>query len=761
MMKLYKYIIVGLASIIIIGLVLYLILHKNKQGQTKPVVPGICDPGYKLYGGKCTKIQDESTCEAQLQVLDSSGTKCIDASSEEKQIICEKQDKNFSSKSNTCEDPKTKEDCAKEIVDTFYRLPDPSTNNTTCRDPTDIEKGQQCVDKGDLWDNANCHPTLKEVVLTLVNTTDIDATFNAIIQIQDNIQKKSLSAKVIDNGASKVLWDNKTVTINVPSPSCVEVVGQECDEFSVDGLSANTDYTIQITYTTSIGSKLSNVVSFKTGHPIDHRVTESPPIWVKPDHISNDLNEGDQNALFAVTACIDTSCSADTMNITIQWQPSPTMSSRPISYSLRRQDSRSSASWTTLVTSGTNSVFTDTQQSAGSTYNYQVKAETPQSISDWSSSLQVNIPTYTNDLCARIVDSTTPMGHKIIALAGGKCITPTVSDLQGYCLSTNNATLVFYDQGRNVCSSLDTAEYNLGNFSSCTSDCGIGSQTRQTTCHNPSLNGKEMAYSDFNNWLTKFKPNLDVTTEWKKYHNCPPEDDSSWNRIDNTYGYWVDQGNNTFKMDKSCTSLLGKNSSCCNGFGDLELDSNLSPKCTCQPNFFGPTCSLTEKQFTCADAGTLSPDGKSCVCQAGFNGTFCQFSRVTTCRDRGNPTSTGGCTCDADWMGDYCECPNTALACAGRDEAKCTDCNSETGATHNSCAWASSQTTSNCNPVNTPVCMSCLPSGTVNSILVPGDYRSSAAAIDIMNNRCCSKKSTSSAKGKCGASHQWFDCTCG
>jgi len=43
-----------------------------------------------------------------------------------------------------------------------------------------------------------------------------------------------------------------------------------------------------------------------------------------------------------------------------------------------------------------------------------------------------------------------------------------------------------------------------------------------------------------------------------------------------------------------------------------------------------------------------------CVCNQGFTGPLCQYSRSATCSGHGDPDSNGNCSCDSQWAGGIC-----------------------------------------------------------------------------------------------------------
>ena len=103
-------------------------------------------------------------------------------------------------------------------------------------------------------------------------------------------------------------------------------------------------------------------------------------------------------------------------------------------------------------------------------------------------------------------------------------------------------------------------------------------------------------------------------------------------------------------------SLSPENGICkpinCGTNGTLNDDTN---KCVCKSaDWSGALCN----NKVCGEHGRMGPDGK-CVCDAGYAGSVCQFSRAD-CGGHGNPSVDKNdnlvCVCDADYTGAHCRC---------------------------------------------------------------------------------------------------------
>jgi hypothetical protein len=487
--------------------------------------------------------------------------------------------------------------------------------------------------------------------------------------------------------------------------------------------------------------------------------TSAAPQFLAPINVANDVAAS--STLAAIAPCVAGGCAANTMNVSLAWS-APAIRDGNIRYSLRRRSTQGEQSWKTLATGIASQTYLDTNVPSGGTYTYEIMYRGNVYRSDWSSANDVAVPGYTDAACALVPDSTTPMGTKVAAQ--GKCVSASETQLQQYCLglSEDEAHLQMYGGG-GACHSLQKSSYNLGSAGACLDgECELGRRERRATCALPTLNGQQLSQQQFRAQLG----GAYTDALWEQYYVCPPAFDSSdlsgQNESESgeaVWGAWAcDANTHTCTQSAPCVNGLGENSKCCNRQGTLGDDL----LCACDANTFGPTCSLTQKQFTCSSAGALAPNGQSCVCEsADHAGQFCQFSRETTCRGRGRPTAQGGCVCDGDWAGAYCECPNPSLTCTGRDQTLCSMCSGQSSASlRNDCTWGNSQSVSRCRPTTTDKCMKCLGKGAKANITVSGDHRASGAAEAVMGPRCCSGSSSCKASGRCGSSHEKFSCTC-
>lgn len=93
------------------------------------------------------------------------------------------------------------------------------------------------------------------------------------------------------------------------------------------------------------------------------------------------------------------------------------------------------------------------------------------------------------------------------------------------------------------------------------------------------------------------------------------------------------------------SSLFSINStdSDCNGQG-LKLPA-VQDGCICNLGYAGDTCQYS-RSATCGGNGTPGNDG-SCVCDSGYAGSACQYSR-SNCNNRGTPGNDGSCVCDSN-----------------------------------------------------------------------------------------------------------------
>eukprot|EP00457_Paulinella_chromatophora_P000059 gb/GEZN01000059.1/.p1 GENE.gb/GEZN01000059.1/~~gb/GEZN01000059.1/.p1 ORF type:complete len:2708 (-),score=174.89 gb/GEZN01000059.1/:523-8646(-) len=71
---------------------------------------------------------------------------------------------------------------------------------------------------------------------------------------------------------------------------------------------------------------------------------------------------------------------------------------------------------------------------------------------------------------------------------------------------------------------------------------------------------------------------------------------------------------------------------------------------TCGGNHYGPLC--LPCPINCGKNGECNWDvggDGTCICHPGFVGPACQFSRYSTCNNKGDPSPLGNCTCDPGW----------------------------------------------------------------------------------------------------------------
>lgn len=115
-----------------------------------------------------------------------------------------------------------------------------------------------------------------------------------------------------------------------------------------------------------------------------------------------------------------------------------------------------------------------------------------------------------------------------------------------------------------------------------------------------------------------------------------------------------DSGYSQVRTDRSCNWL-----GCCRCTTTCQrsLTKGTSICATCQPGRYGTGC-----QGYCPScyAGTCVGDGRvtapvnstqamgTCLCQPGWKGSLCQYSRASTCLGRGEPDIYGQCTCDTN-----------------------------------------------------------------------------------------------------------------
>ncbi len=115
--------------------------------------------------------------------------------------------------------------------------------------------------------------------------------------------------------------------------------------------------------------------------------------------------------------------------------------------------------------------------------------------------------------------------------------------------------------------------------------------------------------------------------------------------------------------DEIVRSLDDPGQSVCRGRGTFVQDNvkgelQKSGTCNCNPGFAGPNCQYDAS--TCNNRGTpvndnTNPEKYKCNCNAESNGNKCQYTKLVTCYNRGNPTMDGLCTNCSGSYGAYCQ----------------------------------------------------------------------------------------------------------
>jgi hypothetical protein len=150
-----------------------------------------CPEDTVLLNGQCLGNKTEKQCFNKNKFtkpnLATGNTSCIPMKNNEKEKYCES--KNMIYYNNNCRNVFSKEDCSKEVVsdNLFKKIPDLTTNKTTCRDLTLSEKEKICKDNGMYWDENNCMEKLKKLEIKIIEQNPYDVVLELVVSGNYNL----------------------------------------------------------------------------------------------------------------------------------------------------------------------------------------------------------------------------------------------------------------------------------------------------------------------------------------------------------------------------------------------------------------------------------------------------------------------------------------------------------------------------------------------------------------------------------------------